>query len=110
LLFPRAIFRAFVRGQRSLNLYHNTISNSEAKQLTAAEICQRLHIPAMDEKLKPTVAEYFLFGWWMLLAALVSLLSLLAVPVIAVFNIYVFAGLIFSTKKQLYNGNNISNS
>lgn len=101
LLYPRAIFKAFVRGQRSLNLYHNTISTAEAKALTPAEIRQRLHIPAIDEKQTPTVAEYSLFIWWMLLAALVSLLSLLAVPIIAVFNIYVFAGLIFAPKKAL---------
>lgn len=101
LVFPRAIFNAFVRGQRSSNLYHNTISNTEAKQLTPAEIRQRLNIPAIDEKLKPTVAECFLFGWWMFLAGIVSLLSIVALPIIALFNVYVFAGLIFAPKKAV---------
>lgn len=100
LVFPRAIFNAFVRGQRSKNLYYNTLSNAVAMGMTPAQIRERLHIPAIDEKLKPTAKDYGLFVWYMVWAGLVSLLSLIAVPIIAVFNIYVFAGLIFSPKKS----------
>lgn len=101
LLFPRAIFRAFVRGQRSDNLYHKTLSNAEAMALTPAQVREKLAIPHINEKLKPTIAEYFLFAWYMAWAGLVSLLSIVALPVIAVFNIYVFAGLILSPNKAV---------
>jgi hypothetical protein len=100
LVYPTAIFNAFVRGQRSGNLYHTTLTNAEAKKLTPAEVREKLNIPDIDEKLQPTVAEYFLFAWYMAWAGLVSLLSLVAVPVIVLFNIYVFAGLILATKKK----------
>lgn len=100
LIYPTAIFKAFIRGQRSGNLYHTTLTNAEAMKLTPAEVRERLNIPAIDEKLQPTVAEYFLFAWYMAWAGLVSLLSLVAVPVIALFNVYVFAGLILAPKKK----------
>jgi len=100
LLYLGAIFRAFVRGKRSGNLYHDTLPVGEAMGMTPEQIRQRLQIPHIDEKLKPTAAEYFLFAWWMACAGLVSLVSLIAVPVIALFNVYVFAGLIFANKKK----------
>lgn len=101
MLYPGAIFRAFVRGKRSGNLYHDTLTVKEAKALTPAQIRQRLHIPHIDEKLKPTTAEYLLFVWWMLLAGLVSIISLIGIPIIALYNVYVFSGMILSPKKTV---------
>lgn len=101
LLYPKAVFKAFVRGRRSGNLYHNTISNAEAKDLTPLQLRQLLHIP--DGEIRPTAADALLFFWWMILAGLISLISLVGVPVIALYNVYVFAAMIpntLSRKKQ----------
>lgn len=99
LLFPRAIFRSFIRGRRSGNLYHHTVSVADAKNFTPEQLRQKLQIPLADEPLNPTLKETLLFFWWMAIAGLVSLVSLIGVPVIALYNIYVFAGLLFSPAK-----------
>lgn len=99
LVYPRAIFRAFVRGQRSGNLYHETLSNADAMNLTPAKIRERLGIPDINAKLNATIKEWLLFFWYMAWAGLVSLVSLIGVPIIALYNVYVFTQLIFAKKQ-----------
>ena len=85
---PLGIFKAFVRGRRSKNLYDFNLSEVEILQMTVGELQHKLHLPSCEEKLQASVADYVSFFFWLSLSSLVALLSLGLLPAILIYNLY----------------------
>jgi len=81
-LNPEAVFRAFLRGRRSANLYRQAFSN-HLLSLTIGEMRRRLHLDTAPGS--PTRDDRMAFASWVLASALVFLSSLVIVltPLIA---------------------------
>jgi hypothetical protein len=79
---PRALFRAFVRGRRSANLYRTTMSD-ELLSETVGSARQRLHVDGADHPATP--ADRAAFATWSVAAATTLSASVLAfyLPLIA---------------------------
>ena len=77
-IYPRSVFSAFIRGRRTENLYHHTISQEQAVQMQVGELQKKLKL---DNELRQKVSagEIFSFLIWSLvaLAVLVAPLALL---------------------------------
>jgi hypothetical protein len=71
LLFPRAVYKAFIRGQRSKNLYRNNISQQQAKQMRKGELQVLLGLNDAAEG-KATFREISRFLFWSVLSLLLS--------------------------------------
>ena len=84
------IFRAFLRGNCSKNLYNNIISNEQALNCTIIELQNIFEIPDEKEIFHATVKEYLLFIFWVFISGVVSLISILLLPLIIIYNIILF--------------------
>ena len=85
------MFRAFVRGRRSTNLYSNILADEKAIDMTCEELRQLLSIPPHNQKLRPGVADLFAFLFWLLVAGIYAIASVVFLPYIIVYNIVLFS-------------------
>ncbi len=85
---PRGIFRAFVRGLRSGNLYYDQVPDEQALNSTVPELQQLFHIPPKEEKLKANVKEILLFIFWLSVGGVYSFASIAILPLIVAYNVY----------------------
>lgn len=84
------IYRAFVRGKRSMSLYSDILDNEKAMNTPVGELRQLLHVPAYDEKLKPTFGEFAQFMIQFFIGGVYSLASLLLLPFFIIYNLFAF--------------------
>ena len=89
-IYPRAVFKGFVRGKRSLNLYHETFTREEASQMEIGELRKKLLLSG-NVKQKLSLKEFFSFVAW-------SFISLAALIVPFILPYFVLAYWIFKIK------------
>lgn len=82
------VFKAFIRGQRSNNLYSDLLDDEAALDLPMHKLQEILHIPSKEEVLKPTFKEFFSFIFWIVIAGFFSILSVLLIPLFLIYNLY----------------------
>lgn len=70
-LFPKLVFRAFIRGRRTQNLYHGLLSKEAAMRMPVAELQEKLGLTNVDPS-PATAKEIFAFAFWGLTSVLVS--------------------------------------
>ena len=63
-IYPKVVFKAFVRGKRSKNLYHCLLKPEEAKQMTIAQLRDFLTIPAVDYENSTADEKLAFVKWW----------------------------------------------
>jgi hypothetical protein len=70
-IYPRSVFNAFIRGRRTENLYHHTISQEQAMQMQVGELQRKLKL---NRELHPgvTIAEITSFLSWSAAALIVT--------------------------------------
>jgi hypothetical protein len=78
LLAPRRIFRAFVRGRRERNLYHEPLADSELGAVTVGMLRQRLGVHGQDVSARPADVAAFLAWCGIAAAYLAAVLALVA--------------------------------
>jgi hypothetical protein len=86
----RGVFKAFVRGRRSKNLYSDQISNEEALEIPVSELKEMLLIPPLEKNLYATSADYLLFGSTIVFGSVFSTATLILVPMAILYNLYLF--------------------
>ena len=89
-IHPRKIIRAYARGRRTTNLYHDIISKEEAMNMTIMDLQKLLKL---DEALKDTntnVGDLFRLGLFLIFGSVYSILSILQIPFLIVFNLWYF--------------------
>jgi hypothetical protein len=87
----RGMYRAFVRGRRSDNLYSNVIADEKAVEMSPRQLRHFLSIPAHDQKIKSNLADLLLFLSWLLIGAVYAICSIVILPLIIVYNIVLFS-------------------
>ena len=85
------MYRAFVRGRRSINLYSNAITDEQALEMSSDELRHLLSIPARHQKLRSTFADLLLFLFCLLAGGIYAITSIVLLPLIIVYNIVVFS-------------------
>lgn len=85
------VFRAFVRGRHSMNLYHNPIEKAKLKNMTIKEIESIIKIPPKNELIKPTPKDIISFLWYVFIGGIYSIaLVLIYTPLLFIYNAVVF--------------------
>jgi hypothetical protein len=99
MLNIKGIFNAFIKGRRTKNLYKDDFPDQQIANMTIEEIRKFLKLTEFENvKIKPTFADYFTFIIHILIALFVSIFSLLILPLLLIYTIYI---LLFSDNKNL---------
>ena len=81
-IYPKQVFKAFVRGLRSRNLYTNRMTQAEAKNLSIAQLREHLELTETGFE-NPTTNEKLSFAfWWLFSWAFSSVFYLLPLPLL----------------------------
>jgi hypothetical protein len=88
VVFPRSVYRAFMRGRRSANLY---FEEWDEAILTRRVGEMRRQLKLDGERLKPTVEDKAAFVFW----SAASLFTHLALTVVALFPLFAVAGVLW---------------
>ncbi len=81
-IYPKMVFKEFVRGLRSRNLYHYLLTPQQAKQMTIAELRSFLEIKSPGNE-NPTTKEKIAFvKWWFISWVFSFVFFLLPLPLI----------------------------
>ncbi|MES2516197.1 MAG: hypothetical protein V4580_18725 [Bacteroidota bacterium] len=86
----RRVLRAFARGRRTQNLYHDTISLDQAMQMKISELKKQFQLDVYDIYTKPTITDVLLFLSFACYGFLFSLASVILFPFIAFYSLYVW--------------------
>ena len=89
-----AIFRAFIRGRRTKNLYSDFIPDQQAIAMTVNEMREKLGLN-IDSNKPASFSEVISFMSWYAISGIYSVLSILFLPAMVLYTIFVAA-----TKKQ----------
>jgi hypothetical protein len=84
------VFRAFVRGRHSINLYSDLIDNKTILDMPISEILKVIKIPPQNEKIKASLGDIFSFLWNLFLGGVYSITSIILVPFLIVYNIVMY--------------------
>ena len=85
------VFRAFVRGRHSTNLYNAGIDDERLKSIPFSEIQNIIKIPAKNEAVKTTFADFISFLWNLFVGGIYSIAVIIVyMPFLLVYNTVVF--------------------
>ncbi len=84
------VLKAFARGRKTKNLYHNGISIEKAMDMSVLELQQQFSLDKYEKNTKPTFIDFILFSGFALFGFVYSMLSLIILPFIILYSLYVF--------------------
>lgn len=87
------VLKAFARGRRTKNLYHHLLSDEQALDIKLSELQQVLLLDQYSKNTRPGFVDYILFAGWAVIGLIYSILSLIVLPFVLVYTIYVVARL-----------------
>lgn len=93
---PRAVLRAFSRGRRTKNLYHELFSNEEAMNMKIGDLREQLLLDEHPIETKPTMKDFLFFIAFLIFGGIYSIMSLFLLPFIFIYSIYIA----FNEKKK----------
>ncbi len=85
----RCVLRAFARGRRTKNLYHDLITNNQAMDMKIAELRKVFDLDKVPIDTKPTLTDILLFGLFLVYGLVFSLSSVILIPLIFFYSLYV---------------------
>lgn len=83
------VLKAFARGRRTKNLYYHIISNEEALDMKPSELQELLLLDKYPKNTKPTFIDLIVFAAWAVIGLVYLIFSLLLIPFIIVYTIYI---------------------
>jgi len=83
------ILKAFARGRRTINLYHDTVSTEEALNMKLSELEKCLLLDKYPKNTRPSFVDIILFGVFSFFGLIYSILSILLLPFILGYTIYI---------------------
>ena len=90
LLFnPLNVLKAFARGRRTKNLYHRTVTEAEALDMKLADLKKILLLEKYPHGTMPSVTDVILFLLLILAGLIYSALTLLLLPFVIGYTIYI---------------------
>ena len=84
------VLKAFARGRKTKNLYHNTIPVEQAMDMQVSELKKHFDLDVYEKDNKVSFMDFLLFGAFALYGVIYSLLALLLLPFIVLYSLYVF--------------------
>jgi hypothetical protein len=83
------VLKAFARGRRTRNLYFDKIADEKALDMKQSEIQKLLFLDKYPKNTLPTFLDLIMFAVYALAGLIHSILSILLLPFILVYTVYV---------------------
>lgn len=83
------VLKAFARGRRTKNLYHHLVSDDEALDMKLSELQKILLLDKYSKNTRPGFLDYILFTGWAIIGLIYSILSVILLPFVLVYTLYV---------------------
>lgn len=83
------VLRAFARGRRTKNLYHDIFSNETALDMKIFELCEILSLNHNPKNTTPNLTDVILFTLFIIYGAIYSMLLLIVLPFIILYSIWI---------------------
>ena len=83
------VMKAFARGRRTKNLYYDVIPTKEALDMKLSELKKLLWLDKYPKDTRPALVDYILFIPLALIGIIYSILSLIFLPFIVIYSIYI---------------------
>jgi hypothetical protein len=96
LINPRKIIQAYARGRRSLNLYHDNFPAEKVMKMSIVDIRRSLGLDKAPIESKASVKDLFSLGLFLIFGGLYSLISIIQIPLLIVYNIW------YAVKKKIF--------
>lgn len=85
----KGVLKAFARGRRTKNLYHDELMNEQALDMKIGDLRKHLRLDIHPKDVKPTFGDVVLFLFLVLFGAVHSIISLVFLPFIIFYSIYI---------------------
>ena len=86
---PGGVYKAFVRGRRTKNLYADSFTDEQVMDMPLAEIKKELLLTDYTGKTKGNLLDLLLFALLLILGVIYSVLSVLLTPFILIYTAYI---------------------
>jgi hypothetical protein len=83
------VLKAFARGRRTRNLYFDNISDDKALDMKLSEIQKLLYLDKYPRNTTPSFIDILIFAVYALAGLIYSILSILLLPFILIYTVYV---------------------
>jgi len=83
------VLKAFARGRKTKNLYYDNIPDDKALEMKLSEIQKFLWLDKYTTTTKPSIIDTLVFALYALLGLIYSILSILLIPFILIYTVYV---------------------
>jgi hypothetical protein len=87
-IHPWRVVKAFARGRRTKNLYHDTIALEEALDTPISDLKGMLALDVHGVDTTPGLTDWIIFLLFLLFAAVYALASVVLLPVIILYTLY----------------------
>ncbi|MEP6646739.1 MAG: hypothetical protein ABJC12_06595 [Saprospiraceae bacterium] len=85
---PVKIIKAYARGRRSSNLYHDSYTQDEVMDMPIAKLRAAFGMKSSVKEIKVRVSDLFHLAMFLIFAGVYSVISILQIPFLLVFNIW----------------------
>ena|ERR1700741_3283379 len=82
------VLKAFARGRRTKNLYHDMFSTDEAMDMQIEELQRKLQLDLHTKDTNPTFSDVVAFLGFLLFGGIYSILSLIFLPFVVFYTLY----------------------
>jgi len=83
------VMKAFARGRKTKNLYHEFFTNKQALDMKVSELQKHLLLDKHGKNTKPSFTDVILFFAFAIFGTVYSFLALILLPFIIVYSIYI---------------------
>jgi ubiquinone biosynthesis protein Coq4 len=88
IYFPR-VLKAFSRGRKTKNLYHDIYSNEELLDMNIADLKRELYLDKYTAEVKLTISDTLIFLLFILFGTVYSIFTLPALPFVILYSLYI---------------------
>ncbi|HKC69479.1 MAG TPA: hypothetical protein VKG26_14685 [Bacteroidia bacterium] len=94
------VFKAFARGRRTKNLYHNTFTTEQALDTKISKLRAAFNLDKYPIDTKPTFIDFVLFMLFVFLGGIYSICLWIFIPVIIFYSIYIELKITYKNQYQ----------
>lgn len=91
LFNPVGVYKAFLKGRKTYNLYRDTYSDDQLVRMPISKIKESLLLNNYSDRTKAGMTDILLFSVTILFGIVYSILSLLLLPFIVVYTVFILA-------------------
>ena len=91
LFNPPGVYKAFIKGRRTKNLYRDVFTNEQLMDMSLSVIKENMLLNSYSEKKNGSFIDLLLFMLLLLFGAIYSVLSLVLLPFVLLYTIYIIA-------------------